>query len=59
MNNQQQQSSSLIMTLAINAATMLVSTVIVEALDLFGDAEAIRKHPMKGKKSGGDNPGPA
>ena len=45
------------MALAIIAATMLVSTVIVEALDLFDDAEAIRKHPKKGKKgNGGDGP---
>ena len=35
------QSSTLLMTLTIIAATMLVSTVIVEAL--FDDAEAIRK----------------
>ena len=35
-----QQSSTLVMALAIIAATMLVSTVIVEALDLFHDAEA-------------------
>jgi hypothetical protein len=41
--NKQQQSSTLVMALAIIAATMLVSTVIVEALDLFDDAEAIRK----------------
>ena len=39
MNNQQ-QSSALVMALAIIAATMLVSTVIVETLDLFDDAEA-------------------
>jgi hypothetical protein len=34
MNNQQ-QSSTLVMALAIIAATMLVSTMIVEALDIF------------------------
>ena len=55
--NKQQQNSTLVMALAIIAATMLVSTVIVEALDLFDDAEAIRKHPKKGKKgNGGDGP---
>jgi hypothetical protein len=41
--NKQQQSSTLVMALAIIAATMLVSTVIVEALDLFDDAEAKKK----------------
>ena len=44
MNNQ--QSSTLVMTLAIIAATMLVSTVVAETLDLFDDAEA-----KKGEKS--------
>jgi hypothetical protein len=39
--NKQQQSSALVMALAIIAATMLVSTVIVEALDLIDDAEAL------------------
>ena len=48
MNNQQ-QSSNLLMALAIIAATMLVSTVIVETLDLFGDAEAVRKKAKKRK----------
>jgi hypothetical protein len=42
MNNQQ-QSSNLLMALAIIAATMLVSTVVVETLDLFDDAEAVKK----------------
>jgi hypothetical protein len=36
-----QQSSTILMALAFIAATMLVSTVIVEALDLFDDAEAL------------------
>jgi hypothetical protein len=44
MNNQQ-QCSTILMALAIIAATMLVSTVIVEALDLIDDAEA-----KKGKR---------
>jgi hypothetical protein len=35
-----QQSSSLLMALAIIAVTMLVSTVVVETLDLFDDAES-------------------
>jgi hypothetical protein len=49
--NKQQQSSTLVMALAIIAATMLVSTVIVEALDLFDDAEAkeIKKTKSKNK----------
>jgi hypothetical protein len=34
------QSSTLLMALAIIAATMLVSTVVVETLSLFDDAEA-------------------
>jgi hypothetical protein len=38
------------MTLAIIAATMLVSTVIVEALDLFDDAEAKEIKNKKAKK---------
>jgi hypothetical protein len=45
------------MALAIIAATMLVSTVIVETLDLFDDAEAKRKHPKKGKSGGDGGPG--
>ena len=56
MNNE--QSSTLVMALAIIAATMLVSTVIVEALDLIDDAEA--KKAVKSKKckkcGGGDGP---
>jgi hypothetical protein len=36
-----EQSSTLVMALAIIAATMLVSTVIVETLDLFDDADAL------------------
>ena len=53
MNNQQ-QSSTLVMALAIIAATMLVSTVVVETLDLFDDAEA--KETKKVKSKGGGNP---
>jgi hypothetical protein len=34
------QSSTLLMALAIIAATMLVSRVVVETLSLFDDAEA-------------------
>ena len=45
--NKQQQSSTLVMALAIISATMLVSTVIVEAFDLFDDAEAKRRKPRK------------
>jgi hypothetical protein len=47
------------MTLAIIAATMLVSTVIVETLDLFDDAEAKKSKQKKAKrdKSESDNPG--
>jgi hypothetical protein len=41
------------MTLAFIAATMLVSSVVVEVLDLFDDVEAIRKHPKKSKKGDG------
>ncbi len=45
------------MALAIIAATMLVSTVIVETLDLFDDAEAKKSKQKKDKKynGGGDN----
>ena len=59
MNNQQ-QSSTLVMALPFTAAIMLASSVVVEALDLFDDAEAIRKHPKKSKKSdgGGSNSRP-
>jgi hypothetical protein len=49
MINKQQQSSSLLMALAIIAATMLVSTVIVETLDLFDDAEAKKGEKSKSK----------
>jgi hypothetical protein len=49
------QSSTLLMALAIIAATMLVSTVIVEALDLFDDAEAKKIKIKKAKKHGGDH----
>ena len=46
------------MTLVIIAATMLVSTVIVEALDLFDDAEAKKGEKTKcNKKCGGGSPG--
>ena len=38
------------MTLAFIAATMLVSTVIVEILDLFDDAEAKKGEKTKSKK---------
>ena len=41
--NKEQQSSTIFMALAIIAATMLVSTVIVEALDLIDDAEALKQ----------------
>jgi hypothetical protein len=54
-----QQSSTLVMTLAIIAATMLVSSVVVETLDLFDDAEAKKIKTKKAKKCkdcGGDRP---
>jgi hypothetical protein len=55
--NKQQQSSTLVMALAFIAATMLVSTVIVEALDLIDDAEAKKGEKTKyKKKGGGDRP---
>ena len=41
------------MALAIIAATMLVSTVIVEALDLIDDAKAKKGEKTKSKKKGG------
>jgi hypothetical protein len=47
------QSSTLLMTLAIIAATMLVSTVVVETLDLIDDAEAKKGEKAKSKKKGG------
>jgi len=53
-----EQSSTLVMALAIIAATMLVSTVIVEALDLFDDAEAKKIKIKKPKKHGGGGDGP-
>ena len=46
------------MALAIIAATMLVSTVIVETLDLFDDAEAKKTGKTKSKNCkncGGSN----
>jgi hypothetical protein len=49
-----QQSSTLVMALAIIAATMLVLTVIVETLDLFDDAEA-KKSKQKSKRNGGED----
>ncbi len=49
--NKEQQSSSLLMALAIITATMLVSTVIVEALDLIDDAEAKKGEKTKTKKN--------
>jgi hypothetical protein len=45
-----QQSSTLVTALAIIVATMPVSTVIVEALDLFDDAEAKKTTKEKSKK---------
>jgi hypothetical protein len=52
------QSSTLLMALAIIAATILVSTVIVEALDLFDDAEAkkVEKTNKCKRYGGGDRP---
>jgi hypothetical protein len=44
---------TLVMALAIIAATMLVSTVIVEALNLIDDAEAKKGEKTKSKKKGG------
>jgi len=56
-----QQSSTLVMALAIIAATMLVSTVIVETLDLFDDAEAKvgkrKKCPTQASTCGGGDGG--
>jgi hypothetical protein len=46
-----QQSSTLIMALAFIAATMLVSSVVVETLDLFDDAEAKKGEKSKSKKN--------
>ncbi len=51
-----QQSSTLIMALAFIAATMLVSSVVVETLDLFDDAEAKKGEKSK-KKDGHGRPG--
>ncbi len=53
-----QQSSTILMALAFIAATMLVSTVIVEALDLIDDAEAKKAGKSKNCKKcgGGDHP---
>ena len=48
--NKQQQSSTILMALAIIAATMLVSSVVVETLDLFNDAEAKEIKKTKSKK---------
>jgi hypothetical protein len=57
-----QQSSTLVMALAIIAATMLVSTVIVEALDLIDDAEAKvgkrKKCPGQASNCGGSHGDP-
>jgi hypothetical protein len=46
------------MKLVIIAATMLVSTVIVETLDIFDDAEAkkVKKTKKKGIGSSPDRP---
>ena len=51
MMTNKQQSSTLVMTLAIIAATMLVSTVVVETLDLFDDAEAKKETKEKKRKN--------
>jgi hypothetical protein len=52
-----QQSSTILMALAFIAATMLVSSVVVETLDLFDDAEAKKTGKTKCKKcGGGDHP---
>jgi sorbitol-specific phosphotransferase system component IIBC len=45
-----QQSSTILMALAFIAATMLVSTVVVETLDLFDDAEAKKGDKTKESK---------
>ena len=48
MNNKDQR--LIFVMAAVFAASMLAVSVVVEALDLFDDAEAIRKKPKKGKK---------
>ena len=48
-----QQSSTILMALAFIAATMLVSSVVVETLDLFDDAEAKKTTKEKSKKKDG------
>jgi hypothetical protein len=45
-----QQSSTILMALAFIAATMLVSSVVVETLDLFDDAEAKKSKEKKTKE---------
>jgi hypothetical protein len=52
------QSSTLLMALAIIAATMLVSSVVVETLDLFDDAESKKGEKSKSKKHRGGADGP-
>ena len=49
-----QQSSSLLMALTFIAATTLVSSVVVETLDLFDDAEAKKGEKTKKAKKGCD-----
>ena len=48
MNNKDQR--LIFVIAAVFAASMLAVSVVVEALDLFDDADAIRKKPKKPKK---------
>jgi hypothetical protein len=51
MNNNNNKDLRLMFVIAaVFAASMLSISVVVEALDLFGDAEALRKKSKKGKK---------
>jgi hypothetical protein len=51
MNNNNNKDLRLMFVIAaVFAASMLSISVVVEALDLFDDAEALRKKSKKGKK---------
>jgi hypothetical protein len=50
MNNNNKDLRLMFVIAAVFAASMLSISVVVEALDLFGDAEALRKKGKKSKK---------
>jgi hypothetical protein len=52
INKQQKQSSTLLMALSIIAATIIFSSIVVQMLGLFGDAEAKKVEKLQKQNNG-------